>query len=316
MLTGVDVLLFQRLEAHYLEIVQRTTTVENTTNLLLEKQLKLFETLDSSEKKLGNIELVTQNSLDIVRAQYDAVDSLRKKLAVVRKSKDYEDTFSSSSPLITVRIATYNKTAELINTAIKSVLNQTYQNFEIIVVGDGCGDEVGARIEELKDARIRYVNFRNRSLYPEVDHYRWMVAGSPGMNEGANLAKGTWIAPLDDDDEFSPDHLEKLLAVALSSRSELVYGALDQYNQVTGKTVRIWSNPPKISQFSFQGAIYMKCLSFFEYDQQSWVMREPGDWNLCRRMQLAGVIMTGTNHIVGRMNMTPYDQKSKKKDNS
>ena len=57
----------------------------------------------------------------------------------------------------------------------------------------------------------------------------------------------------------------------------------------------------------------MRMLDFFQYDEDSWVMREPGDWNLCRRMLKAGVIMASTKDVVGTMYMVPYNKKKDEK---
>jgi len=63
-----------------------------------------------------------------------------------------------------------------------------------------------------------------RPTYPADPERRWMVAGTHAANRGIELALGSWIAPLDDDDEFTPDHVEVLLSVALEYRLEFVYG--------------------------------------------------------------------------------------------
>lgn len=260
-------------------------------------------------------ELISQNTqdtsqiIDLLKAERDGLPQLKSKLEEVRKTKAYSSIFKTKKPLITVRIATYNRAKILIERTIPSILNQTYQNFEIIIVGDHCTDDTEARITSLNDKRIRFYNFPQRNVYPKDPQFRWMVAGSPGMNMGANLARGDWIAPLDDDDEFSNDHLEKLLSLVLSENAEMAIGALIQKNITTGTEHRVWSFPPELDRFSFQGAIYMKMLNFFQYDENSWQMREPGDWNLCRRMLQAGVKMVTTEDVVGTMYMVPVDKK-------
>jgi glycosyltransferase involved in cell wall biosynthesis len=136
-----------------------------------------------------------------------------------------------------------------------------------------------------------------------------VVAGSPGMNEGARRASGSWIAPLDDDDEFAPDHIERLLALAQTERAELAYGALDRFDVVSGEHERIHAYPPRRGGFTFQGAIYHAGLRFFEYDEESWRLGEPGDWNLCRRMMQAGVRIVATDAVVGTMYRIPFTDK-------
>ncbi|WGD38073.1 glycosyltransferase family 2 protein [Lysinibacter sp. HNR] len=247
--------------------------------------------------------------LDNIRSVRDDTDANREKLAAMRLSPEYESVFEDREPLITVRIASYTKTEELIDVAIASVQRQTYENLEIVIVNDGPNEKTAQAIKKLGNKRIRYFELEQRSAYPENPHNRWMVAGSPGMNRAVELAQGDWIAPLDDDDAFTPDHLEKLLELAHTERAELAYGALIQKNVINGEENRIWSFPPSISQFSFQGAMYLKLMDFFRYDEQSWIVQEPGDWNLIRRMSLAGVKMAAIKDIVAVMYATPYTHK-------
>lgn len=249
--------------------------------------------------------------LELSRAERDDIEALSTKLVALRGTPEYQRAMDEDEPLISVRIASYRRTEELMDVAIASVRAQSYQNFEVIVVNDGPNAKTRHALKALGDARIRYEEFDQRSAYPGDGHARWMVAGSPGMNRGADLARGNWIAPLDEDDCFTPDHIEKLLALAQSERVELAYGALIQKNRINGETHRIWSYPPKVSQFSFQGAIYLSLLnSIFRYDEASWLVEEPGDWNLIRRMSTAGVTMRATEDIVAVMNQIPYTHKA------
>src|SRR5215471_15372897 len=71
-------------------------------------------------------------------------------------------------------------------------------------------------------------------------HMVRQVAGAPSMNFAASLAQGSWLAPLDDDDEFEPDHIEVLLEAALRGHHELAYGNFrhvrpDQDDEVLGR---------------------------------------------------------------------------------
>lgn len=278
----------------------------------LETELKNQTTkVDALEARLSRINNLGDSAFNILKSQRDNLDSLRNKLWTVRESSDYGKVFKNKTPLVSVRIATYNNADKLVNVAVKSVLNQTYQNFEIIIIGDHCTDDTEEKIKKINDPRIIFINLPYRSVYPEDAYNRWLVAGSPGMNLGAHLAKGEWIAPLDDDDEFSPDHIEKLLALALKEKAEFAYGAIMQKNSVTHEKRTIYAEIPKFGEFSFQSVIYLKSVSFFEYDQQSWVVGEPGDWNLCRRMLLSGVRIASTSDIVTTIHMTPLAAKKK-----
>jgi hypothetical protein len=232
----------------------------------------------------------------IVSADYDRVAELRSRLLDVRASVAYRQAFSESEPLVSVRIATYNRSSLLIERALASVFSQTYRNLEVVVVGDGCTDDTADRLRRLNDARVRFVNLPHQGVYPEEPRLRWMVAGAPAMNLAAQLARGSWIAPLDDDDEFTPDHIEVLIDTALSGEFEMVYGNLRA--EQGEKSSEIRSYPPQYGHFGFQGAVYMSALRFFEYDLRSWVLNEVADWTMCRRMLESGVLFGWVDRVV------------------
>jgi plasmid stabilization system protein ParE len=266
-------------------------------------QAQTQEVLDSLRQQLD-----LQSKL--LKSTRDNVPLLRYQLESIRQTAEYATALNEPHPLVTVRIASYRNTEALMDSAIASVMRQTYDNFELVIVNDGPNERTRRAVEGLHDSRIRYEEFPARTQYPDDPHARWMVAGSPGMNRGAELATGQWIAPLDDDDEFTPDHLEVLVALARERGVELAYGALTQKNLANGEEHHIYSAPPAISQFSFQGAIYLAALrAAFRYDEQSWLVGEPGDWNLIRRMSAAGVTMASTTNVVAVMNQVPYTHK-------
>lgn len=242
---------------------------------------------------------------DISQANYDNLGYLTRELFELRKRPGYEQAFEGN-PLISVRIATYNRAEKLINVAISSVLKQTYQNFEIVVVGDHCTDDTEKRINKLNDKRIRFYNLPNRVDYPKDKVKKWQSVGVHAKNTAADMARGQWIATLDDDDEFTPDQLKKLIEHAKSTHCELVYGASIQKNITTGKEKRLWSFPPERGMFTFHSAIYMKELdSIFKSDYKAWVLDEVHDWALCRRMMESGVKISATEDVVGLINMVP-----------
>jgi len=99
-----------------------------------------------------------------------------------------------NSPKVSVIISTYNR-AHLLPRAINSVLNQIYQNFELIIVNDASTDKTEEVVSSFNDKRITYCrNKKNKG-----------VLGA--RNAGLDLAKGKYIVFLDDDDELLPDAL-------------------------------------------------------------------------------------------------------------
>lgn len=100
--------------------------------------------------------------------------------------------------LVSVIIPAYNR-ASTITRAIDSVLNQTYKNFEIIIVDDGSLDNTKQLVESIKDKRMVYIK------HPLNE------GGSAARNTGIKVAKGQYIAFLDSDDEWLPEKIEKQL---------------------------------------------------------------------------------------------------------
>ncbi|OAI55370.1 hypothetical protein AYO48_03785 [Gaiella sp. SCGC AG-212-M14] len=224
----------------------------------------------------------------------------RARVLALRDSSEYEQAFAADEPLVSVTIPTWTNYGALVDVAIPSVLAQTYENFEIVVVGDTAPAETKAALEGFGDARIRYFNLPLRGPYPKDPQRRWYVAGVPAINESARLARGSWIAPLNDDDSFTPNHLEVLLEAARARRSEVAYGRFvmsfpDRAPFEQGEY------PPVLGGFTWQCAIYHHGLRFFEMELGDAWFDRPGDWSLCRRMLLAGVRFTMVDDVVAHL---------------
>jgi GT2 family glycosyltransferase/glycosyltransferase involved in cell wall biosynthesis/radical SAM superfamily enzyme YgiQ (UPF0313 family)/MoaA/NifB/PqqE/SkfB family radical SAM enzyme/cytochrome c-type biogenesis protein CcmH/NrfG len=113
-------------------------------------------------------------------------------------------------PLVSVIVPTYNRPDTLMET-LRSIFQQTYQHLEILVVNDA-----GADIEDV----ISFMNEDRRITYVKHDRNRGLAAA---RNTGLKLAKGKYIAYLDDDDLFSPHHLETLVNHLESSKFRVAY---------------------------------------------------------------------------------------------
>lgn len=100
----------------------------------------------------------------------------------------------TSKPLVSVIIPTYNR-AHLIGDSIRSVLEQTFTDLELIVVDDGSTDDTEAVVIEISDPRLRYVRQPNRGR-------------SNARNHALSLAMGKYITFLDSDDLYLPDKIQ------------------------------------------------------------------------------------------------------------
>lgn len=131
------------------------------------------------------------------------------------------------SPLVSVIIPVYNA-KKYIEQTIRSVLNQTFQDFEIIVLNDGSTDNSGDIIQQMQkeDSRIIYIPKNNSGV-------------SDTRNIGISKAGGQWLAFLDADDLWKPYNLEKKInAIRQSGRqwgfSNLEY--IDENNNLLLQT--------------------------------------------------------------------------------
>ena len=132
---------------------------------------------------------------------------------------------TTSEKLISVIIPAHN-TAQYIARAIRSVLAQTYRNFEIIVVDDCSSDNLAEVVAQFNDQRINYIRH-------EINR-----GASTARNTGLKIAKGEYVAFLDSDDEWFADKLQKQVDVFNKSHlnTGLVYTGL-RWIQESDKTV-------------------------------------------------------------------------------
>lgn len=122
---------------------------------------------------------------------------------------------AESSPLVTVVIATYNRPGTL-KYAIESVLWQTYKNFELWVVGDCCTDHTEKVVQSFSyDARVNWYNLPQNSGYQ-----------SKPNNEGIRRAKGEYIAYLNHDDIWLPNHLEDNMRHLQKTKADISFSLI------------------------------------------------------------------------------------------
>lgn len=209
-----------------------------------------------------------------------------------------------AEPLVSVTIATYNRGRLLVERTLPSVFNQTYQNFEIVIVGDCCQDDTPRRIAALHDPRVRFVNLPQRGRYPRDPKRLHMVAGCVPINRARELARGDWLAYMDDDDVFTRDHIEALLEHAQKGNFEFVF-ARNQIEHDDG----VWqeSGGPSFpngcrpfggSAIPHRTVFYRSYLRFFRYRIDSWRYLMGSDTLVWLHMARAGVRAGFLNKMV------------------
>ena len=120
---------------------------------------------------------------------------------------------NSSEPLISIIIPTYNHSRYL-GRALQSIYDQTYGNWEAIIIDNHSTDDTCDVVKKFDDPRVSYLKIHNGGI----------IAASRNM--GINAAKGNWLAFLDSDDWWSADKLE-ICSKYIDHNLDLVHHDLD-----------------------------------------------------------------------------------------
>lgn len=132
----------------------------------------------------------------------------------------------SQEPLVSVVMATYNMAAYL-PLAVRSALDQTYRNLEVLIVDDGSTDGTRGTVEPLLgDRRVRYLHQQNRGQ-------------AAAKNHGVREARGEYVAFLDADDLWVRDKLELQVPLLVGSAAVGVVYSKMAYIDETGKELGI-----------------------------------------------------------------------------
>ena len=183
-------------------------------------------------------------------------------------------------PLISVIIPVYNS-EKTIQETLKSVLNQTFSDFEIIVINDGSQDSTLDIISSLQDSRIKIFSYPNAGI-------------SASRNRGISHASGEFIAFLDHDDLWTPDKLEsQLRALQENPQAAVAYSWVDLIDE-SSQFIRSYS------RLSITGNVQAELLvsNFLKTASNPLIRKEaliqvggfeqsicgPEDWDLFLRM--------------------------------
>lgn len=196
-------------------------------------------------------------------------------------------------------ISTYNRNDLLFGRSLASVLRQTHQDLDVHVVADGMRgaqlDELESRMSDLGDSRVRLWHIP-RQDYPDDPGQKWCVLGLNARNHGLDQAQGEWVAPLDDDDEWTDDHIAVLLREAQDKGVEFAYGQSlyhwpDKHFQMAGS----W--PPGFGAFCDGAQLYRNGLGY-RYDPECVSRELPEDGDMWIRMRDGGVTFSFLRQVV------------------
>lgn len=144
-------------------------------------------------------------------------------------------------PLVTVAVAIYN-VQNYISQCIDSIINQTYQNIEILLVDDGTPDSSGEIADDyaLKDKRIVVVHQKNKGL-------------GGARNTAIDMAKGDYITFVDADDYLAPDFVDYMMGLIKSKNAEIAFSrncfTTSDLKQVKDENVTEYSSAEAVAEF-------------------------------------------------------------------
>lgn len=144
----------------------------------------------------------------------------------------------SSAVTISVLLPVWN-CPHYVGQAVESILNQSYSDFECIIIDDGSTDNTPEILRKYQDPRIRLVQHANRGL-------------AATLNEGIELARGKYIARQDQDDISLPDRLTKQLAYMESHPECGLLGTWAQIMEGDRLTERYHRHPSCPCELSYQ----------------------------------------------------------------
>ena len=125
------------------------------------------------------------------------------------------------------------KTEGYLDQCVKSILNQSYRDFEFILVDDGSPDRCGAMCDcwAEKDCRVKVIHCANNGV-------------SAARNAGIDQAKGDYLCFVDSDDWVAEDYLETLYTLAKENEADMAYGidgkGTPAYKEMRGKARRLY----------------------------------------------------------------------------
>lgn len=189
-----------------------------------------------------------------------------------------------NGPVVSVIIPTFNR-PQYLPLALASILRQTYQNLQVIVVNDG-GADVSSIIESFRDARLTFINRKQNRGKPH------------SLNEALSQADGKYVAYLDDDDLYYPNHIETLVdALERQTDCQVAYSdfyktycrvSSDSHRQVLSKVVEVSRDFDRFLMLHFNHVLHV-CLMHHRdlidktgpYNEQLNILI---DWDMTRRL--------------------------------
>jgi glycosyltransferase involved in cell wall biosynthesis len=182
-----------------------------------------------------------------------------------------------SKPFFTLIIPAYNR-AHLIAGTIRSVLQQTYQNFELMIIDDGSTDDTPEVVASIKDERIKYFRINNSER-------------GAARNAGAHKASGQYLNFIDSDDVLYPQHLETASRFIEHHQTPPIFHLGFDVREKSGKLLRKSGRIRNINErilsgniLSCNGVIVRRDVMLANLFNSDRVLAALEDWELWIRM--------------------------------
>ena len=170
-----------------------------------------------------------------------------------------------SRQLVSVYIPTYNRADLLRDRCLPSVLGQTHENLEVIVVAHGCTDHTAEVVRSFPDKRLRLVEIDRNIHYPDTPRNRWFAGRVEPSNRGLEECVGTWTATNDDDKIWAPHLVETLLEFAMDGGYDFVSAGAE-------------SHEGPIEPYDVDGVLVGSIHTWLYRDYLRWMKFDPNCW--------------------------------------
>ena len=186
---------------------------------------------------------------------------------------------------VSIIIPTFKDSYFIKNFSLRSVLSQTYSNFEVIIGSDGENNELQLLIESLGDSRIRYLEFDKSTFKDDVE--KWCVGGAYPRNRCLDLITGNLVAPLDHDDIWGPSYLEDRVNF-FKSNSDIEF-TYSKANFIKDCKLLTTLGKPKGEQIPHLSVVYLSKYNNLKYKETG---KTAADYLLWKDFKDIGIKMT------------------------
>jgi glycosyltransferase involved in cell wall biosynthesis len=209
-----------------------------------------------------------------------------------------DSIYGAIRPVVTIIIPTHNRSKLLVGRALKSVQRQSYPYWRAIVAAHGCTDDTEERVMRFGDYRVSCLKVPRRQTYPQTAENHWFAGPVAPINAALSISSGEWIARIDDDDTWTPDHLASLLSFARDGNYEFVSGAHATHE---GKVAPYDLAGVKVG--GTQTWLYRSYLKFFRYNPDCYRKKvdRVNDTDIQDRFRRAGVRMGYLDKVVAHV---------------